>query len=170
MRGLGVRTLMHVCGDINATAAAVAATGADGIDVDHMVHTSFVASQAKRPVCIKGNLDPVALLRSTPQQVQHLCRQIIATAPQHFILGTGCLVARDLSLIHIFQPEHRWRRQRRQRQALRRRNTDGPVYLSLIHIFTIKCGEKSGSTLFSRRFACALARACKPLFYTPFSP
>ena len=95
MRGLGVRTLMHVCGDINATAAAVAATGADGIDVDHMVPTSFVASQAKRPVCIKGNLDPVALLRSTPQQVQHLCRQIIATAPEHFILGTGCLVARD---------------------------------------------------------------------------
>lgn len=71
------------------------ATGADGIDVDHMVPTSFVASQAKRPVCIKGNLDPVALLRSTPQQVQHLCRQIIATAPEHFILGTGCLVARD---------------------------------------------------------------------------
>ena len=95
MRGMGVKTLMHVCGDINPTVSSVAATGADGLDIDHMVSPRLAAEQAGRPVCIKGHLDPVALLRSIPRAVEALCCQTAEDAPEHFILGTGCLIARD---------------------------------------------------------------------------
>ena len=95
MRDMGVRTLMHVCGDINSTVSSVAATGADALDIDHMISPRAAAERAGRPVCIKGNLDPVALLSSTPQEVEKLSLRTAADAPEHFILGTGCLIARD---------------------------------------------------------------------------
>ena len=95
MREMGVATLMHVCGDINATVSGVTGTGADGVDVDHMVPLRLAAEQAGRPICVKGNLDPVRLLQSTPEEVKRLCIETAAEAPEHFILGTGCLIARD---------------------------------------------------------------------------
>lgn len=113
MRRMGVKTLMHVCGDINAAASSVAATGADGIDVDHMVPLKHVSEQAGRPVCVKGNIDPVALLQDTPREIEELCRQTAANAPPNFILGTGCLVARDTPPEHIdaMQAAVHWRQE-----------------------------------------------------------
>ncbi len=95
LRRHGIRTVMHVCGDISRSARAVARAGTDAMDIDHMVDMEAARAAIGRPICLKGNLDPVALLRETPDEIRSRSRALIAAASGPFALGTGCLVARD---------------------------------------------------------------------------
>lgn len=95
LRELGVLSIMHVCGNINQSAAAVVSAGTDAIDIDYMVPMEHVAQVAGRNICLKGNLNPVSLQNSSPAQVEKLCAELLKNSPKPMILGTGCLVTRD---------------------------------------------------------------------------
>ena len=97
IRALGMYSIMHVCGNINPSFAHVAATGADAMDIDHMVDLAALCEGISRQTCLKGNMDPVHLLTHTPQQVAAESRAIMDSVKGKcgFILSTGCLIPRD---------------------------------------------------------------------------
>jgi MtaA/CmuA family methyltransferase len=91
----GVVTIMHVCGDINQSAGIIARTGVDAMDIDHMVDIQAVRKAIDRTVCLRGNLNPLDLITMTREQILKKCLDIIDQAGSPFVLGTGCVVARD---------------------------------------------------------------------------
>lgn len=97
VHALGMTAIMHVCGNINPSFAYIAQTGADALDIDHMVDLRLLCERVDPAVCLKGNLDPVALQAQEPPEVAALCRSILEQTRIRpgFILSTGCLVPRD---------------------------------------------------------------------------
>ncbi len=97
IRALGMYSIMHVCGNINPSFAHVAETGADAMDIDHMVSLVALCEGLPRRTCLKGNMDPVHLLTCTPEQVAGESRSIADSVKGKcgFILSTGCLIPRD---------------------------------------------------------------------------
>jgi len=91
----GVRTIMHVCGDINKSAAVIAQTGVDVMDIDYMVPLDHAREAAGGKICLKGNLNPMELLTKSAPEIESACAALIRGAPRPFVLSTGCLVPRD---------------------------------------------------------------------------
>jgi MtaA/CmuA family methyltransferase len=89
----GAMVKLHICGNINAILADVAATGADAIDLDWMVPIAAARKIVGPDVCLCGNFDPVAVLMAgTPATVADAARQCLAEGGQRFILQPGCEV------------------------------------------------------------------------------
>ena len=91
----GVRTIMHVCGDINKSAAIIAQTGVDVMDIDYMVPLDHARAATGGKICLKGNFNPMELLAKSAPEIESACAALISGAPRPFVLSTGCLVARD---------------------------------------------------------------------------
>ena len=89
----GALVKLHICGNINAILADVAATGADAIDLDWMVPIAAARQAVGPDVCLCGNFDPVAvLLQGTGETVAAAARQCLAEGGDRFILQPGCEV------------------------------------------------------------------------------
>jgi len=97
IRKCGMRSIVHICGDINKSIDAVVTCGADGIDLDHMNDLERIRDIAKGKMCVKGNFDPVDLQEWSAQKVKEVANEKIALFPENkgLILSTGCLVTRD---------------------------------------------------------------------------
>lgn len=95
LKSNGIVTIMHVCGDINKSAGIIAKTGVHAMDIDYMVELESVRNAVKRPICLRGNLNPVDLLNMTYDTLLKHCKKIISSGGSPFVLSTGCLVARD---------------------------------------------------------------------------
>ena len=97
IRTCGMRSIVHICGDINKAIDSVVTCGADGIDLDHMNDLKRIKSIAEDKMCIKGNFNPVDLQELSADEVKKLAKMKIALFPENkgFILSTGCLVTRD---------------------------------------------------------------------------
>lgn len=94
----GITTVMHVCGDIRQSAGRIAQTGANAMDIDYMVDLRNVRKSIGRPVCLRGNLNPLDLQNMTPEELKARCRSILSAGRENnaaFVLSTGCLVTRD---------------------------------------------------------------------------
>lgn len=92
-RARGIPCFMHVCGNIVPSIGEIASTGLSAIDVDHMVPMDLVRQHCGEGTCIKGNLDPVALLTGSEEEIFTRCCGIYQETTGPMILGTGCLVA-----------------------------------------------------------------------------
>lgn len=90
----GGKVKLHICGDLNPVLHLVAKTGADIIDLDHMVDFSKACELFPVTSCISGNFDPVqVLLQGTPEDVKkavHTCMKF-ADRSRTMIAG-GCEV------------------------------------------------------------------------------
>lgn len=95
LKSHGIVTIMHVCGDINKSANAIAKTGVDALDIDYMVDLKEARNKIQRQICLRGNLSPMDLLEMPHDKLVEHCRRIILSGDSPFILSTGCLVARD---------------------------------------------------------------------------
>ena len=93
IREAGALVRLHICGDTNRILAPMGTTGADIIDLDHLVQPETVRREmGERPV-IAGNFDPVAvLLQGTPGQVLAACRRCHEAFGPRFIVNAGCEV------------------------------------------------------------------------------
>jgi uroporphyrinogen decarboxylase len=87
---------LHICGNTHGILNDMAATGADVLDLDWMVHLGDARRSLGRNVCLCGNFDPSAvLLAGTPADVAAAARVCIAHAggpAARFILQPGCEV------------------------------------------------------------------------------
>jgi uroporphyrinogen decarboxylase len=89
---------LHICGRATPILADMAATGADVLEVDHLVALSDACRLVRPQVTLWGNLDPVGLLaQSSPQAVREAARQAVATVRacgrKRFVLSSGCTLA-----------------------------------------------------------------------------
>lgn len=95
LKSSGSVTIMHVCGDINQSIGTIAKTGVDAMDIDYMVDLKAARKAIERPICLRGNLNPVDLLNMPGDILLEHCKRIIDSGGFPFVLSTGCLVARD---------------------------------------------------------------------------
>ncbi|MBM3473960.1 MAG: uroporphyrinogen decarboxylase [Armatimonadetes bacterium] len=98
----GALVRLHICGDTNGILALMGTTGADIIDLDHLVEPEAVRREmGERPV-IAGNFDPVAvLLQGTPDQVRAACRRCHDAFGPRFIVNAGCEVPTHTPMANV---------------------------------------------------------------------
>jgi len=89
---------LHICGDATTILAAMAASGADVLELDYRVSIAEAARCVGPGVAIWGNLDPVAVLaRGTVDDVRRVTCDLLKTMDQcghrRFVLSSGCTLA-----------------------------------------------------------------------------
>lgn len=92
----GAKTKLHICGNLNPVLELVAQTGADIVDLDHMVDIQKASQLFPSNMCICGNFDPVSiLLQGSEADVRTAvatCREI--EYANQSIIAAGCEVPR----------------------------------------------------------------------------
>lgn len=91
-----VKLKYHICGSAAHVLPFAKQVGFDIINVDYKIDAMAAFDVVGSSVCIKGNIDPVAVLRDgTPQQVMQAANALLTLKQPRFILSAGCEVARD---------------------------------------------------------------------------
>jgi uroporphyrinogen decarboxylase len=91
--GRGAVVSLHICGQSTPLLEPMCETGAQILELDHMVDLAKAKAQIGNRVCLQGNIDPAgALLTGTPDAVAQAARRCIdqAGAGGGFILSSGC--------------------------------------------------------------------------------
>jgi MtaA/CmuA family methyltransferase len=90
----GGKVKLHICGNTNPILHLMAQTGADIIDLDHMVDMKKACEVFPESRCINGNFDPVKiLLQGTEETVEHAVRSCLDYAAlNRTFIAAGCEV------------------------------------------------------------------------------
>jgi MtaA/CmuA family methyltransferase len=91
---------LHICGDARHILAAMATSGADVLEIDHLVPLTTACMVVPEEVALWGNLNPVGVIRNgTPEAVKAAAADAIATVRRHgrrrFVLSSGCTLTPD---------------------------------------------------------------------------
>jgi uroporphyrinogen decarboxylase len=91
---------LHICGRAMPLLPDMAKTGADVLEIDHLVDMAQACRVVPPEVALWGNLDPVSVLgRGTPEQVRLAAQQarevVKASGRQRFVLSSGCTLAME---------------------------------------------------------------------------
>ena len=84
---------LHVCGQTTPILDLMCDTGAQILEVDHLVDLSEAKEKAGHRVCLQGNINPAdPLFKGTPEAVDQAAKQCLAQAASggRFILSSGC--------------------------------------------------------------------------------
>ena len=97
MKRKGINSIIHICGDVTKSMHYIAETGADALDIDHLVDLNLAFDSIGDTVAIKGNINPRELKELSARQIYEACQEKIRESRRGrgLILSTGCLVARD---------------------------------------------------------------------------
>lgn len=94
----GKRVSLHICGNATALLPAMAASGADVLELDHLVDLATACRTVGPEIGLWGNVDPVGILsRGTPETVRATARSVLAAVRaaghRRFVLSSGCTLA-----------------------------------------------------------------------------
>jgi MtaA/CmuA family methyltransferase len=93
---MGKIARLHICGDTNKIVGDMVESGADIIDLDHMVDMEAAASAYGDQVSFCGNFDPVGvLLHGSPEDVYRAATHCMEIGGMRAISGAGCEVPKD---------------------------------------------------------------------------
>ncbi|MFO1492517.1 MAG: uroporphyrinogen decarboxylase family protein [Kiritimatiellia bacterium] len=86
---------LHICGNSTPILPLMAGSGADVLELDHMVDLAQACRIAGPDLAIWGNLDPVSVLaRGTPADVERAAQYALdvvrAAGHRRFVLSSGC--------------------------------------------------------------------------------
>jgi MtaA/CmuA family methyltransferase len=89
---------LHICGNATALLPAMATSGADVLELDHLVDLAAACRTVGPQIGLWGNLDPVGILsRGTPEMVRATACSALATVRaaghRRFVLSSGCTLA-----------------------------------------------------------------------------
>ena len=100
---LDVPVLYHVCGDTNHQLEVLNHSGADVVDLDREVNLGVARSVLGNETIIRGNIDPIAFVRKTPEEIENLSLDCIEEVggPESFILSAGCEIPPDSRLENL---------------------------------------------------------------------
>ncbi|MFO7631809.1 MAG: uroporphyrinogen decarboxylase family protein [Caldilinea sp.] len=88
---MGAICRLHICGNTNRIVDAMIESGADIIDLDHMVDMAGAAAKFGDRVAFCGNFDPVSvMLKGTPDQVFGATRHCMEIGGPRAFSGAGC--------------------------------------------------------------------------------
>ncbi len=94
-RKLGLPYILHICGRTDSILRDMAATGSDGLELDHKTDTRLAHDLLSESTTFLGNIDPSGVLAlGTPALVERKTRElcaIFADTPR-FILNAGCAI------------------------------------------------------------------------------
>lgn len=85
--------VLHICGDSTHLLGGMAASGVDGLSLDHPVDLSNAMEAVPESMLVIGNVDPVGvMMEAEPAAVMEVARSLIERfgGKQNFVLGTGC--------------------------------------------------------------------------------
>jgi MtaA/CmuA family methyltransferase len=87
----GARTKLHICGDITHLLSSLKDLGTDILDLDYDVDISHARSVIGEKTILCGNINPVIIQKTTPEEVERLSRELVALhSGERFILSAGC--------------------------------------------------------------------------------
>lgn len=97
---------LHICGDATAILPGMASSGADVLEIDHLVSLDDACRLVPESIALWGNIDPVGVLRNGgPAGVTAAASEALATVRRHgrrrFVLSSGCTLAPDTPAANI---------------------------------------------------------------------
>lgn len=94
IKKMGAKVRLHICGNLNPVLDLVGQSGADMIDLDHMVDMDKAAEVFPKGAAVCGNFDPVAvLLQGTPELVRREVLRCKEIGKKHInMISSGCEV------------------------------------------------------------------------------
>lgn len=98
LKTAGKPVSLHICGNATPILHPMAGSGADVLELDHLVDLAEACRLAGPEITIWGNLDPVGVLaQGTPIQVERAARAAVAAVKsvghRRFVLSSGCTLA-----------------------------------------------------------------------------
>jgi uroporphyrinogen decarboxylase len=99
VHSLGAKAKLHICGNTAPILPDMIATGADILDVDHLVPSmATFAKLLAPPQVFSGKTDPVSVIQNgTPAQILASVRECSSQASGRVIVSAGCEVPPDTS-------------------------------------------------------------------------
>ncbi|MCK9588280.1 MAG: uroporphyrinogen decarboxylase family protein [Terrimicrobiaceae bacterium] len=99
IHSLGAMAKLHVCGNTSPIMQHMIATGADILDVDHLVSDMAKFAGFLSPTQVfSGNTDPVSIIQNgTPEQIAESVRECRLQTAGRVIVSAGCEVPPDTS-------------------------------------------------------------------------
>ena len=103
IHSLGAKAKLHICGNTSAILPDMIATGADIIDVDHLVPSmARFASLLGPHQVFSGKADPVSVVQNgTPELIEATVRQGFREANGRCIISAGCEITPDTPLDNL---------------------------------------------------------------------
>lgn len=100
---MGAKAKLHICGDISNIVEYIAQSGADIVDVDHMVDLAMVVESLGEGQMANGNYDPVGiLLNGSVNDVQSAIENCInQMGERRAIISAGCEVPRHTPITNM---------------------------------------------------------------------
>jgi len=96
IKKLGVKMIMHICGDTTDRLEGMVATEVDCLSLDSKVNMSEARNVLGDNICLMGNLDPTSILVfGTPEDVEKESNHLMTSGPGkkgNYILSSGCTV------------------------------------------------------------------------------
>lgn len=91
---------LHICGNALPLLPDMATSGADVLEIDHLVDLEAACRVVGPDVALWGNLDPLSVLaRGTPAEVRAATRRALDTVGacgrRRFVLSSGCTLAME---------------------------------------------------------------------------
>lgn len=90
----GVKVKYHICGNSSHLLKHIAQLGADIVNIDAKVDL-LEARQVLSHTCLKGNLDPVRLLKGNPEEIRSWVQSASKIGGASYIVSPGCEVPVD---------------------------------------------------------------------------
>jgi Uroporphyrinogen-III decarboxylase len=89
----GARAKLHICGNTSSLLSLMAESGADIIDIDHLVDLKTAVGIIGSKAVVCGNFDPVSvLLEGDPGLVKENVRACLEIGKEKIIISAGCEV------------------------------------------------------------------------------
>jgi uroporphyrinogen decarboxylase len=103
LAGRGVKTCLHICGNVENRLDLIAETGVDIFSLDYKVSLKKAREVFSGKIAFAGNVNPVAVLQDgTAEEIEQACNQCIADAgTEGFILMPGCDISPSTPLENI---------------------------------------------------------------------
>jgi MtaA/CmuA family methyltransferase len=87
----GAKVKLHICGNTTCILDGLAQTGADIIDIDHLVDLKTAIDKIGSVAFVCGNFDPVSvLLQGNPDSVQQAVKNCIDIGKDRIFISAGC--------------------------------------------------------------------------------
>jgi MtaA/CmuA family methyltransferase len=102
LRGMGLKTRSHICGNTAKICAARARLGYDIVDIDSQVPAELARQMMGPDTIILGNVPTVAVMeKGTPEDVQQAAAACHRALGDRFILSAGCEVPRTTPVANM---------------------------------------------------------------------
>lgn len=98
----GARTKLHICGDITHLLPSLKELETDILDLDYDVDIAYARSVVGEKTILCGNIEPVVIQNTTPEEVERLSRELVALhGHERFILSAGCEITVGTSVQNL---------------------------------------------------------------------